>query len=99
MPREIVWLPEAARDLDRLRAFIIEKNPQAAQRAAIRIRDATQILKENPQAGRPVEEALPFRDLVIPFGSGDYIVRYREELDRVVIVRVRHSKEENFLVG
>jgi len=99
VPREIVWLPEAARDLDRLRAFIIEKNPQAAQRAAIRIRDAAQILKENPQAGRPVEEALPFRDLIIPFGSGDHIVRYREELDRVVIVRVRHSKEENFLVG
>jgi plasmid stabilization system protein ParE len=96
MPREIVWLPEAARDVARLRDFIQEKNPQAAQRAASRIKEAAQILTENPEAGRPVEEVLPFRDLIIPFGSGNYILRYREELDRIVIVRVRHSKEEGF---
>jgi plasmid stabilization system protein ParE len=68
MPREIVWLPEAARDVVRLRTFIQEKNPQAAQRAASRIKEAVQILKENPEAGRPVEEVLSFRDLIIPFG-------------------------------
>lgn len=96
MPREIVWLPEAARDVARLRAFIQEKNPQAAQHAASRIKEAAQILTENPEAGRPVEEVLPFRDLIIPFGSGNYILRYREEPSRVVIVRVRHSKEEGF---
>jgi plasmid stabilization system protein ParE len=96
MPREIVWLPEAARDVVRLRTFIQEKNPQAAQRAASRIKEAVQILNENPEAGRPVEEVLSFRDLIIPFGSGNYILRYREGLDRVVIVRVRHSKKEGF---
>ena len=96
MPREIVWLPEAARDVARLRDFIQEKNPQAAQRAASRIKEATQILTGNPEAGRPAEEVLPFRDLIVPFGSGNYILRYREELNRVVIVRVRHSKEEGF---
>ena len=96
MPREIAWLPEAARDVARLRTFIQEKNPQAAQRAASRIKEAVQILKQDPEAGRPVDEVLSFRDLIIPFGSGNYILRYREELDRVVIVRVRHSKEEGF---
>lgn len=96
MPSEIVWLPEAARDVARLRDFIQQKNPQAAQRSASRIKEAAQILKENPEAGRPVEEVLPFRDLIIPFGSGNYILRYREEPSRVVIVRVRHSREEGF---
>jgi len=96
MPREIVWLPEAAGDAARLRAFIQEKNPQAAPRAASRIKEAAQILKENPEAGRPVEEVLPFRDMIIPFGNGNYILRYREESGRVVIVRVRHSKEVGF---
>ena len=96
MPREVAWLPEAARDVLRLRDFIQKKNPQAAQRAANRIKEATQILQENPEAGKPVEEVFPFRDLVIPFGSGNYILRYREESARVVIVRVRHSKEEHF---
>jgi hypothetical protein len=43
-------LPEAARDAVRLRIFIQEKNPQAAQRAASRIKEAMQILKQNPEA-------------------------------------------------
>ena len=94
MPGEIVWLPEAAKDVARLREFIQEKNPQAAQRAAGRIKEATQVLADNPEAGRPVEEMFPFRDLIIPFGSGNYVLRYCEERGRVVIVRVRHSKEE-----
>lgn len=96
MPCEIVWLPGAASDVARLRDFIQEKNPGAAQHAASRIKEAAQLLAENPEAGKPVEDALPFRDLFIPFGSGNYILRYREEGSRVVIVRVRHSKEEGF---
>ena len=44
MPSEIVWLPEAAKDAARLRAFILKKNPNAAVRAASRIKEATQIL-------------------------------------------------------
>jgi len=96
MPGEIVWLPEAVGDLVRLRDFIQQKNPRAAQQAASRIGEATLILKENPEAGRPVEEVMPFRELIIPFGSGNYVLRYRIESSRIVIVRVRHSKELGF---
>lgn len=96
MPGEIVWLPEAARDVARLREFIEVKNPAAAKRAAARILEAVKILKENPEAGRPIEELPLFRDLVIPFGSGSYVLRYRVEQSRSFIVRVRHSKEEDF---
>jgi plasmid stabilization system protein ParE len=96
MPGEIVWLPEAVKDVARLRAFILQKNPNAAARAASRIKEAAEILGNNSEAGKPVEDLFPFRDLFIPFGSGNYILRYREETQRVVIVRVRHSKEEGF---
>ena len=96
MPCEIVWFLEAVKDVARLRAYILKKNPSAAARAASRIKEAAQILGDNPEAGKPVEDLLPFRDLFIPFGNGNYIIRYREEINRVVIVRVRHSKEEGF---
>jgi len=96
MPSAIVWLPSAASDVERLREFIKNKNPSAAPRAASRIKEAVSILIENKEAGKPVEEALPFRDLYIPFGSGSYILRYRAEANRIVIVRIRHSKEEGF---
>jgi len=96
MPREIAWLPEAVLDLARLREFIRDKNPDAAQRAVQRIRQATTLQSDNPEAGRPVEDLFPFRELAIPFGSGNYLLRYREEPKRIVIVRVRHSREEGF---
>jgi len=96
MPHRVIWLPEAVRDLARLRAFINEKNPLAARHAASRIKGATQILSENPEAGRPIEEAIPFRELVVPFGNGNYILRYRQVSNSVVIIRVRHSKEKKF---
>jgi len=96
MPCEIVWFPEAVKDVARLREFILKKNPGAAARAASRIKEAVQILADNPEAGKPVEELLPFRELFIPFGNGSYVIRYREETNRVVIVRVRHSKEEGY---
>ena len=97
MPSEIVWLPGASRDVDRLRDFIKSDNPRAAQRAAKRIIEGVKLLQENPEAGVPVENLLDYRDLMLSFGAGDYIIRYRIEMtSRVTIVRVRHSKEEGF---
>ena len=94
MPSEIVWLPGASRDVGRLRNFIKSENPRAAQRAAKRITEGVMILSENPGAGVPIENLMDYRDLTLSFGSGEYIIRYREEPQRVVIIRVRHSKEE-----
>lgn len=97
MPREIIWLPEATRDVDRLRNFIKSESPRAAQRAAKRIIEGVNILQENPEAGVPVENLIDYRDLTLTFGAGEYIIRYRPEtIRRIVIVRVRHSKEEGF---
>ena len=97
MPSEIVWLPGAARDIARLRDFIKSENPRAAQRAAKRISNGVNILKENSDAGAPVENLIDYRDLVLAFGAGEYIIRYRKEAaNRVVIVRVCHSKEDGF---
>ena len=94
MPREITWLPDASKDVARLRDFLKSKNPVAAQRAARRILEGVLILQDNPGAGMPVEELIDYRDLRLAFGSGEYIIRYREETHRIVIVRVRHSKEK-----
>ena len=96
MPREIIWLPGASRDVARLRDFLTSKNPIAAQRAAKRIVESVMILKDNPGAGSPVDTLMEYRDLKLSFGSGDYIIRYREEHEHVVIMRVRHSKEKSF---
>jgi len=96
MSSEIVWLPSAARDVGRLKEFIKSENPAAAIRAANRIKEATKILKDNPRAGKPIDDLFPFRELFIPFGNGNYVLRYREERNRVIITRIKHSREDDF---
>ena len=97
MPSEVAWLPGATRDVVRLRNFIKSENPRAAQRAAKRIAEGIKILQENPEVGVPVPNLIDYRDLMLTFGAGEYIIRYRKETgSRVVIVRVRHNKEKGF---
>lgn len=91
--KSLRWLPGAVEDLARLRAFVGEKNPGAAKRAARRIQEAAAVLREQPELGRLVEGE-DFRDLVAPFGAGAYVLRYRIDDDAVVVARVWHSREE-----
>ncbi len=94
MSREVIWLPDAVTDLVRLRKFIQDKNPSAAKRAASKIKEGAAILVTNPESGRPVEGLSSFREILIPFGTGNYVLRYREDEAVIVVVRVWHSKEE-----
>jgi plasmid stabilization system protein ParE len=94
--RKIIWLPEAINDLARLREFIGDKNREAARRAAITIKNMAKILKDYPDIIHPIEDLPDFHDLVVPFGSGSYMVRYRIEENTVYITGIRHSKEEVF---
>jgi plasmid stabilization system protein ParE len=59
--------------------------------------EGVNILQENPEAGVPMEDLIDYRVLMLNFGAGEYIIRYRREtVCRVVIIRVRHSKEDDF---
>jgi len=77
-----------------LRQFIAEHNKEAVARAARLILDAANNLKTHPLLGRPVEEMPEYHDLVIPFGSAGYILRYRIEGEIIFILGIRHGKQE-----
>ena len=91
---EVRWLPEAEGDLKRLIAFLFEKNPSAAQRAAKSILDGCSLLASSPEIGRPMPDRDQWRELIIPFASGAYVLRYRQdERGSLVVTRVWHSRE------
>jgi plasmid stabilization system protein ParE len=91
---EIKWLPEALADVERLHAFLRDKSPDAAARAAKTILEGANALKSLPEMGRPMDDNTGRRELVLPFGAGAFVLRYmRHTDDEVVIVRVWHSKE------
>lgn len=94
--RKIVWLDQAVDDLVRLREFIGDKNPEAARRAVITIKNTVKILEDYPDIIHPVEDLPDFHDLVVPFGAGSYITRYRIEAETIYIIGIRHSKETGF---
>lgn len=91
---QLIWTRHAAEDVGRLRAFIRVHNPDAAQRAAQAIQKAAALLLQHPAIGHPAQDLPNFRDLFIPFGSRGYVMRYRLDGNRIIVVRVWHSLEE-----
>lgn len=88
------WLPAALNDVERLTRFIDEANPTAARRAAERILRAADQLQAYPKIGRRLREDDDRRELIVPFGSAAYVLRYRIGAgDDVVVIRVWHSRE------
>ncbi|WP_299031467.1 type II toxin-antitoxin system RelE/ParE family toxin [uncultured Sulfitobacter sp.] len=93
MPR-LIWSPEALADVQRLYRFLVDKNPDAARRAASAIRDGMQIIADHPDAGRPVDDMDPeFREWPISFGASGYVALYHLQQDVALVVAVRHQKE------
>jgi len=96
VPR-LIWTPSALRDVGRLYDFLAPKSRQAAERAIRVIRQGVKTLARHPHIGHPVEEMSPeFRRWFIEFGDNGYIVLYRFEDDRGVILAVRHAREAGF---
>lgn len=93
---QIRWLAPALLDLQRLRDFILPHNRDAAQRAVKVIRASVAALAANPRIGKPIEDMLDYRDLVIPFGSAGYLLRYRIQGDLLYIIALRHCKEAGY---
>ena len=90
---KISYAPEAIRDLKRLREFIENKNPQAAQRIAKVILEGIMQLKSFPYIGVEVEEA-PNPEIIRDLIMGNYIARYLIHVNEIYILRVWHHKEE-----
>jgi len=95
---EIFWLDSAVNDLVRLKGFLSEINPLAANKAALIIKDATNKLQEFPLIGKSVEELEDFYDLFVEFGAHGYHLRYRVFHKKVYIIHIKHTKELGFLV-
>jgi toxin ParE1/3/4 len=86
--------PAAALDVERLRTFLDQNNPDAARRALALIWTAIDRLQEFPAMGIPTKDA-GIRQIVIRFGASGYIVRYNVRTDTkdILIMRIWHGRE------
>ncbi|MEI9991821.1 MAG: type II toxin-antitoxin system RelE/ParE family toxin [Rhizomicrobium sp.] len=87
--RRIIWSPLAVDDLRGIRDYIGQFNPSAAMRFAARLFETAESLAEFSERGRPIGGGR--RELVIVW---PYVIRYRVEPERVVILRIRHGAQK-----
>jgi plasmid stabilization system protein ParE len=90
----ILLSPDAVEDVERLRNFLDQKNPDAARRALAAIWTAIERLQEFPDLGMRTEDA-EIRQIVVRFGSSGYIVRYAALPGdgNILITRIWHGRE------
>jgi toxin ParE1/3/4 len=88
---EIIWRASALNDLQAVREFIAEDNPQAAARVLAAIRNAVDQLARHPDLGRAgrVEGT---RELII--SDTPYIVAYRTTENEVRILAIVHTARQ-----
>jgi plasmid stabilization system protein ParE len=93
---KLAFSQEARDDLVRLRAFIAQHNPAAAQREARKLAKGIRRLRRYPRMGKRVDaapgQAAPeeIRDWPVT----NYLVRYLIANDRIIVLRVWHGKEQ-----
>jgi plasmid stabilization system protein ParE len=91
------WSQASLQDVARLHEFLLPKSREAAGHAVQAIRQGVKALAKHPNMGRLIEELPPeFREWVIESGHGAYIVLYHYEDKQVVILAVRHGREEGY---
>jgi plasmid stabilization system protein ParE len=74
---DLIWLPEARDDSERLFRFLLDVNPGAAERAVRLIQTGARSLLDQPEMGRPMGDGSGRREIYLPFGASAYVLRYR----------------------
>ncbi len=92
----LVFAPRALQDAERLTAFLIESDPDAAATTARLLFSGLHILKEHPLVGRPAEHG--YRELLISRGRTGYVALYRYDVERdvAIVLAMRHQRESGF---
>lgn len=89
---KLVYTVDAIADLKRLRQFIAQHNPTAANKIAAELTGKIGLLPEFPHIGVAIELA-PVPDSVRDMIFGHYVVRYSVHATVIIILRVWHGLE------
>jgi plasmid stabilization system protein ParE len=88
--RRIVWTDDAIANLEAIKTYVDVFDPAAAVRLAGRLVEVADSLAEFPDRGREAGGGKREMTTVWP-----YILRYRVQADRVIILRIRHGAQQD----
>lgn len=103
MTFKVEFTPEAEADLDRLFDFLLDSAQTAEEtmracEAVQAIRTATNShLATTPYSYRKVGQRATLRELIVPFGTTGYVLRFDIRTpELVLVIGARHQREEDF---
>ena len=103
MTFKVEFTPEADADLDRLfdflleRAQIVEDAMRAYEAFEVIRAVANSHLSTTPYSYRKVGQRPTLRELIVPFGSTGYVLRFDIRTpELVLVIGARHQREEDF---
>jgi len=89
----VEWSDAALADLDRFVEFLDKEHPSLAAKVAAEIISKAQVLSEHPRLGRPIMGREEYRQIVLQVLRASYVFQYRFDGERLVMLRVFHSRE------
>ena len=92
MKFKILVSETTARDLGRLEAWLLDKDPNAAVRVGPVLQAAIESLAEMPNRGRLVAHRI--RAMNATLGGSIYVVRYQVRGTTVLVTRIFHGREK-----
>ncbi|NDZ15782.1 plasmid stabilization protein [Variovorax sp. WS11] len=103
MSYRVRFTREAAKDLERLYDFVIDRELERggdltlAERAIEAIENGVATLSFSPFTCRKAGDSPFIRELVIPFGASGYVALFEiESSDSIAIAAVRHQREDDY---
>jgi plasmid stabilization system protein ParE len=90
---KLEWSDEALADLDRFAEFLDREHPSLAATVGSEIVSRAQILTRHPRLGRPIAGREEYREIVLEVLRAAYVFQYRFDGQRLVMLRVFHSRE------
>ena len=103
MTFKVEFTPEADADLDRLFDYLLERAETVED--AMRAYEAVEVLRTvakshlatTPYSYRKVGQRPTLRELIVPFGSTGYVLRFDIRTpELVLVIGARHQREEDF---
>jgi plasmid stabilization system protein ParE len=99
MAYKVRFTAEALEDLDRLYAFLLSKDLDAAERALDAMERALALVAWSPFSCRKalLQKNPRWRELLIPFGHSGYVALFEiDDKNTVTIAAVRHQRKEDY---
>ncbi|MBF0104444.1 MAG: type II toxin-antitoxin system RelE/ParE family toxin [Deltaproteobacteria bacterium] len=89
----LIFSPTSLADLQRINQFYLAIDPKVRRLALARLFEALKLVERFPNIGR-LQNRSGIREFVVPFGKGNFIIRYLPRKTKIHLAHIWHSMED-----